>query len=307
MTDTGPTDETWQKLTRTLLRAVRSVSGMRWPEFCGELGVEEWKAVRESSWDDRKYPTAETRDKLLTFCERNSDYAVEPFDQLRQLMDRPGPPKATSPFMSKLGLHAEDVKRSASRHAGEFVFFILDEDGKVIVCKAKLDRKYGADGLPTFQMGRDVNGARRSVVGGYYSTEDELFLTGYRQDHRDVRLMIFRVERPSVSPTSDEDENSAAARTSNENLVREQQFYRGLVAGVSWIHSIFASRCVLIRETYAKQLLKEGHRHQDWKTLIGEKELSYIESAFPDVASYLATNGPVNLPPTRMTHEAPDM
>jgi hypothetical protein len=243
----------------------------------------------------------------LTFCERNPKYAVEPYDQLRRLMDPTGAPKPASPFLTKLGLHAEDIKRAVSRHAGDFIFFILDEDGKVIVCKAKLDRTPGADGLPTFEMGRDVDGARRSVVGGYYSTEDQLFLTGHRQDHRDLRLMIFRVVRPSKSPSVDEEEKPAAARTTNGNLVQEQQFYRGLVAGVSWIHSIFASRCVLIRESHAKQLLKERHRHQDWKTIGGEKELSYIETTFPDVASYLATNGPVNLPPTRMTHEALDM
>ncbi len=307
MSNNDPNDETWQKLTRTLLCAVREAAGMGWKEFCSELGVEKWASVRESSWDGRGYPTAETRDRLLIFCERNPDYAVDPYDQLRRLIDPVGAPNGASPFLTKLGLHAEDIKGSVTRHAGEFVFFIQDEDGKVIVCKSKLDRKPGADGLPTFEIGRDVDGARRSVVGGYYSTEDQLFLTGHRQDHRDLRLMIFRVERPSISPSEDEGEKRGA---SNEKLVREQQFYKGLIAGVSWTHSIFASRCVLIRERHAKQLLAKKHRSKDWDTLVGEKELSYIEKAFPDVASYLTTNqpsGPVHLPPTRMTHVTPDM
>jgi hypothetical protein len=283
---------------------------MGWKAFCSELGVEDWASVRESSWDGRGYPTAETRDRLLTFCERNPDYAFDPYRQLRRLIDPVGAQEVASSFLAKLGLHADDIKGSVTRHAGEFVFFIQDEDGKVIVCKSKLDRTIGDNGLPTFEMGRDVDGARRSVVGGYYSTEDQLFLTGHRQDHRDMRLMIFRVERPSASPDEEEGEKREAARTSNEKLVREQLFYRGLVAGVSRIHSIFASRCVLIRERHARQLLAKKHRSKEWDTLVGEKELSYIEKAFPEVASYLTTNqpsGPVHLPPTRMTHPTPDM
>ncbi|MEY9345182.1 hypothetical protein ABIF16_008144 [Bradyrhizobium elkanii] len=310
MSENYPNDETWQKLTRKLLCAVQKAADMKWKQFCSELGIENWEAVRESSWEGRGYPSEDTRDRLLIFCERNPKFALDPYQKLRRLIDPVGAPEVASSFLSKLGIHAEDIKGSVTRHAGDFVFFVQDEDGKIIVCKSKLDRAIGDDGLPTFEMGRDVDGARRSVVGGYYSTEDQLFLTGHRQDHRDLRLMIFRVERPSTSPDEEEGEGREGAHASKKKLVREQQFYKGLVAGVSWIHSIFASRCVLIRERHARQLLAKKHRSKEWESLVGEKELSYIEKAFPEVANYLTTNqpsAPVHLPPTRMTHPSPDM
>jgi hypothetical protein len=267
-------DPDWKLLTSNLLNVARGDTD--WIEFADALG-EDFRSLQKMAWKDddkpRKSPTRAVRDKLLFYCEQHG-IRDEPYEKLRALA--PKHPKArgeNTGLVDRLGLHFPDLEEAVLFHAGKFLFFLQNEDGKVIVCECALKPETGSKSLPEFEVWRNLEDERRRVSGVYYATENHLFMSGNRQGHRDLRLTVFRVERPAPTP---------------DGRTPPQSTYKGLVTGVSWTNSIFSSRCAMVRMENAKRRLQELKTPID--AVIGERDMDLVKKLFPRVATYLTAD-----------------
>jgi hypothetical protein len=235
----------WKHLTCKLLNVARGDTD--WSDFADDLDVDvEFERLRKMGWWDgdrpRVMPTTKVREKLLFYCEQRG-ITDPPYKKLRALFPRPKA-KGVNPSLAELlSLPFLELQEAVTIHAGTYLFLLRDEDGKVVISNCELDRQAGEKSLPKFEIVRYFDGQARVVKGQYYSTENDLFLFGNRDHHRDLRVSIFKVERPA----------------SIDGRTPPQPVYRGLVTGVSWKNSIFTSRCLLIRREYAKTFFKVAH------------------------------------------------